>query len=163
MADELHLRERIADSLLETMRLVRAASPDPWLGVELTMPQFKVLSLLGRYGPSSVGRLAQALRVTLPTVTGILDRLVEQGLVERYEDQLDRRLVVSRLTPRGAEQLERLESAGRARLRRIIDRLPAGELAGVLEALERLHRVACEEYRAGRGCAPEHGPEAASD
>ena len=44
-----------------------------------------------------MGQLAASLAVTLSTVTGIVDRLVEHQMVVREEDPHDRRLVVCRL------------------------------------------------------------------
>lgn len=155
MTERARLLERTAERIADALRVVRGLGPDPWLGVDLTMPQFKVLFLLGHLGPSSVGRLASALRVTLPTVTGILDRLVEHGYLERLEAPEDRRLVLSRLTAKGVEQLERLESAGRARWVRVLDRLTSAELEALLAAVERLNQAAEQEYRAERSCQPQ--------
>src|SRR5215212_2293842 len=90
-------------------RLFRSMRPArEWLEVDLTMPQLKVLFLLYAEDGASMGRLASALGVTLSTVTGIVDRLVEHAMVQRQEDPQDRRLVVCRLTPRAVTTVERL-------------------------------------------------------
>jgi DNA-binding MarR family transcriptional regulator len=120
-------------------RLIHNLGPnDPWLAVELTMPQLKVLFRLNTQGPSKVGALARALRVTLPTMTGILDRLVEQGLIRRDEDPADRRLVISRLTPDGQELVNQLQAAGRSRLARVYETLSPDVLATHVSALEQV-------------------------
>ena len=132
------LIQRGVDLQMQCYRLLRNLGPDdPWLAVELTMPQLKVLFRLNAQGPSKVGALARALRVTLPTMTGILDRLVEQGLIRRDEDPADRRVVISRLTESGEELVDRLQASSRTRLARVYETLP-------VEALER-HVAALEE------------------
>jgi DNA-binding MarR family transcriptional regulator len=120
-------------------RLLRALGPeDPWLAVDLTMPQLKVIFRLSAQGPSRVGALARALRVTLPTMTGILDRLVEHGLIQRQEDAADRRLVISCLTPAGQELVDQLQEAGRTRLTRVFEALPADALRQHVETLQQM-------------------------
>ncbi len=130
---------------------IQAGSADEWLRVELTMRQLKVLLLLAtsETGSARMGQLASALRVTLPTVTGIVDRLVEQRLVRREEDPSDRRLVVARLTAEGRELFERLQSHGRSQLTATLDRLSVDELRVVARALDLLLTAALEKCPAG--------------
>src|SRR6476661_7536619 len=57
-----------------------------WIDLELTMPQFKLLLLIAAGDGPRVSDLAQALRVTPPTITTVLDRLVDHGFVRREDD-----------------------------------------------------------------------------
>ena len=127
---------------MQCYRMLRNLGPDdPWLSVELTMPQLKVLFRLNAQGPSKVGSLARALRVTLPTMTGILDRLVEHGLIRRDEDPGDRRVVISRLTDSGQELVDHLQAASRTRLTRIYEALSQDTLERHVAALEEIVRT----------------------
>jgi len=138
MSNQPERIQRGVELQMRCYRLLRNLGPDdPWLAVELTMPQLKVLFRLAAQGPARVGALARALRVTLPTMTGILDRLVEQGLIGREEDIADRRLVISRLTPQGQDLVDQLQAASRTRLTRVYETLSP-------EALER-HIAALDE------------------
>jgi DNA-binding MarR family transcriptional regulator len=69
------------------------------LGV--TGPQRLALRVVGLYPGLSAGDVARILHVHPSTLTGILDRLVAQGLVRRAVDPVDRRRAVLHLTPRG--------------------------------------------------------------
>src|SRR5438105_2137807 len=63
--------------------------------VQLDMPigQMKTLFILWTAGkPQTMGQLAHALDVSLGTVTGLIDGLVQRGLARREEDPADRRL-----------------------------------------------------------------------
>jgi DNA-binding MarR family transcriptional regulator len=113
-----------------------------WLEVELTMPQLKVLFLLYWEGAASMGRLASSLGVTLSTATGIIDRLVEHGVVQREENPHDRRIVVCRLTTQGMETMERLHQAGRSRLASLLDGLSIRDLRTVAAGLDVLSAAA---------------------
>ena len=109
-----------------------------WLEIDLTTSQLKVLFLLYSADSASMGQLAASLAVTLSTVTGIIDRLVEHQMVVREEDPNDRRLVVCRLTRAGAALAERLNHAGNSRLGEVLARLSLAELRCVVDGLQLL-------------------------
>ena len=67
----------------------------------ITPAQFGVLSLLDLDGDQTIGSIAQSLRVDLPTITGIVNRLEQIGLVARAHGRVDRRLVSVALTEEG--------------------------------------------------------------
>src|SRR5439155_25445980 len=75
-------------------------------------------------------------------LTGIVDRLVDQGLVIREEDPHDRRVVVGRLTPAGVELGDRLAVAARDRMSRVLGQLSLDELRQVAAAMELMRRAA---------------------
>jgi DNA-binding MarR family transcriptional regulator len=109
-----------------------------WKDLELTVTQLLVLfSLRGAPGMPA-GALAEDLRVTPPTVTGLVDRLVRMGLVRREEDSKDRRLVRNVLTERGEEALGEVEREGRAFLTQLFEHLSAGQLSRLVDCLEAL-------------------------
>lgn len=118
-----------------------ARIPD-WAGIELTMPQLKVLFLAGGPRPLPTSQVARSLGMTSSTVTGVVDRLVAQGLIQRLEDPTDRRIVLLQATPEGAALLDRLLRAGLAHFRDILDRLSLEELRVVARALDLLHEAA---------------------
>ncbi len=135
-ADRDPLVERVLSLRSDLYRSLRPARE--WLEIDLTTSQLKVLFLLYSADSASMGQLAASLGVTLSTVTGIVDRLVEHGMVLREEDPHDRRLVVCRLTPDGAAVAARLIDAGNSRLREVLDRLSLAELRCVAEGLQLL-------------------------
>ena len=66
----------------------------------LTLPQFLVLAAVRQHASGCpMGTLAEEMFQSYPTMTGIVDRLKQAGLVSRGEDPADRRRVVVSLTP----------------------------------------------------------------
>ena len=59
-----------------------------------------------------LGELADLLEVTPRNVTGLVDHLERDGLVERIDDPADRRLTYARLTVAGAKRLEGMREQG---------------------------------------------------
>ncbi|WP_171683906.1 MarR family winged helix-turn-helix transcriptional regulator [Paenibacillus planticolens] len=60
---------------------------------ELTGPQLFILRELFQKQPRKLGDLAQSVNLSNSTVSGIVDRLERDGMVERKRDEQDRRVV----------------------------------------------------------------------
>ncbi len=67
----------------------------------------------------TIGELAERLQIRPHSAVGLVDRLENQGLVERHPGQDDRRQVYIQLTDEGKDVLDRLVVAHQAELRRI--------------------------------------------
>ncbi|MFG6560418.1 MULTISPECIES: MarR family winged helix-turn-helix transcriptional regulator [unclassified Sulfitobacter] len=77
-----------------------------------TLPRFDVMSALSRHPEGlKMSQLSGVLRVSNGNVTGIADRLSDEGLVERIPVPGDRRAMMLRLTPEGAAQFARQAQA----------------------------------------------------
>ncbi len=68
---------------------------------DLTEAEWDAVRLLGRQGECMMRELAEACGVALSTMTGVIDRLVHKGLVQRRHSAEDRRVVLISLTGRG--------------------------------------------------------------
>lgn len=106
--------------------------------IGVTGPQRLVLRVVGLFPGMSAGDLASVLHVHPSTLTGVLQRLVDQRLLARADDPRDRRRAVLRLTSRGskvngvrrgtveaavAETLRGVSVRDRAATRRVLERL----------------------------------------
>ena len=69
----------------------------------LTTSQFFVLGALWSKDGVSIGELGEQVSLDTSTLTGILDRLERNGLVERHQNPADRRSVLVTLTDRARE------------------------------------------------------------
>lgn len=139
MDDQRRLVERILERAGSLFRLLHASQAQDWLTVDLTMPQLKALMCVAHAsGGATSGQIAHGLGVGLSTVTGIVDRLSEHGLVARGEDPEDRRVTRVVPTPRGRELVDRLLQYRNERLTAILRRLEPDQLAVVEQALSYL-------------------------
>ena len=81
---------------------------------ETTLPRFDVLAQLQRAGkPLSMGELSRRLMVTNGNITGLVDRLKSERLVDRRRSDGDRRVQIVSLTPTGAKSFERMAEDNR--------------------------------------------------
>jgi len=102
------------------------------IGLHLTVPceaagvsgaEGHLLSYLRSYGPCSIATLLKVFGHKPSTATSMIQRLVDRGLVARSASEEDRRVVMVRLTRKGAAAADRLrrvlvdlEASIRARL-----------------------------------------------
>ena len=75
---------------------------------DLTPVQYAALNAIGTWPDSDQVGLGRAIACDKATMGAVLDRLQAKGLAERVADATDRRSWRLRLTPAGAELLERL-------------------------------------------------------
>lgn len=102
----------------------------------LTLPQLLLLQTLQSGQPMTTGALAKHMDLAQATVTSILDRLENRGLVTRTRNPIDKRKVWIELTPAG---LERLNTAPDTLQHRFVSRfndLKEWEQSMLLSALE---------------------------
>ncbi len=130
-------------------RFVRRQSFQAWMKLDLTVPQIKTLFFVSNEGGTHPRRLAEALRVTPSNVTGIVDRLVEQGLLSREENPEDRRVQTLRTTKKGESALDDLRERRIGALSEILNDLSVDELESLVRGLSALVRSvrAREEVR----------------
>jgi DNA-binding MarR family transcriptional regulator len=103
--------------------------------VELSLPQYRVLGLLST-GDERATQLAARVAVTKPTLTAIVDSLVERGYVRRETTDGDRRAVRLSITPEGRDAVQRTGAQLREVLDDVVGRCERPD--EVLAALEQL-------------------------
>ena len=135
-------RDELIESVLhlsdQAFRDLFPIVPKEWLRLDLTMPQLKVVLLLFTGGPARMSVIASDLGVTLATATGVVDRLVQRGLVAREGNPEDRRVVLCRLSKQGQNLIGGLWQVSREQLRGLMRVLAPQQLELIAEALKAL-------------------------
>ena len=144
-------RERILHNLEDLAESLQSSSVpaflDPLLATDLTVRQLKVLTVLVASEEGSTGRgLSDSFGVSMASMSGLIDRLVAQGVAARSEDPMDARVRRVRATPLGRTLVRRLVS-GRPELN--VDILSRLQLAD-LQALEQGMRAVNAEMTRDR-------------
>lgn len=109
----------------------------------LTSPQFDVIATLGNTPGMTATELVEKTLITKGTLTGIVDRLVGRGWVERIAHESDGRSQIVRLTPAGEVLFATVFPVHIAHLTACFEGVPAaGHLRWqkVLRALEQVFR-----------------------
>lgn len=109
----------------------------------LTPPQFYILKILDHYGASRATQLAEKMYVKPSAITVMTDRLIDHGLVERYHDDNDRRVVVIELTKKGKTTVEEAMAARNEHIAKYFSHLELQEREDLLRLFEKLETIIC--------------------
>jgi DNA-binding MarR family transcriptional regulator len=113
---------------------------------DMTLPRFELLGALDRVADGlTMGELSQWLMVSKGNVTGVAERLSEDGLVKRQPTPTDRRSFVVTLTVKGRKLFREMEEEYEGLLDKLFEDVSvddsdlfAGILARIKEAVEEL-------------------------
>ena len=125
-------RGRLLDEIgaLE-FRLLASSLPEQTsslLDYDLTLQQVRVFAFILARGQASIGTVGDALGIRPNVATGITQRLVDRGLIERREDPEDRRVRLLTVTDRGLALIDELSEIVLAKGRELLDRLSDEQL-----------------------------------
>jgi DNA-binding MarR family transcriptional regulator len=118
------------------------------LGV--TGPQRLVVRLVGRFPGIAAGRLAALLHLHPSTLTGILVRLDQQGLIARRRDPRDRRRSLLALTARGRRVDVESRGTVEAAVHSVLAKTPRGRVQGAAGLLRELAAALQAQSRESR-------------
>ncbi len=136
LLERVFIEYRYAAVLADPARLAA------WEDLGLTMSQLRVLIILNGDPGMTAGNLAERLSVRPSTVTGIVDRLVKQDLVERRADPDDRRVVRNFLSTTGEPVINEFSAASREFIESFLEPLSDSELSEALIGLGRINASA---------------------
>jgi DNA-binding MarR family transcriptional regulator len=130
----------VLDVIPQVMRLIRAELREH-REAELSVTQFRSLAFLDRHSGASLSELAEHIGLALPSMSKLVDGLVERGLVTRQEDAADRRRVVLCLTLAGDESVRSAREATQDYLSSRLASLAPEQCATIMRAMEALRAV----------------------
>jgi DNA-binding MarR family transcriptional regulator len=142
--DRAKLIEEIIQLLKRIGQIAHAGerqAPEAWMELNLTIGQLKSLFFIDFEGSTNFKKLATALGVTPPNVTGVVDHLVAQELVSREENPEDRRMTLLKTTDKGKALLVGLRESRASRMSGILAQLTLEELSALAKGLSAVARA----------------------
>ncbi len=131
--------------VIEFMRLLwavdhglEASSKQMDAAFGVTGPQRLVIRVVGRHPGIAAGRIAEILHVHPSTLTGVLARLVERGMLTRRVDPADGRRALFGLTAAGRKLDELRRGTVEAKVRSALSKVSPRELAAARRVLSAL-------------------------
>jgi DNA-binding MarR family transcriptional regulator len=136
--------DQCAREVLETvplvMRTVRAEMRCH-RAADLSVPQFRTLTFLNRQAGASLSEVAEHIGLTLPSMSALVNGLVERKLILRNTHSVDRRRVTLTLTEHGRSVLEAAHGATQAALAEKLAALSTKDRTIVVQAMQALRPI----------------------
>ncbi len=115
---------------------------------DLSIPQFRTLAFIDRNADASLSDVAEHIGLTLPSLSKIVDGLVNRKFVTRQTARDDRRRMTLALTARGLNALETSRAATRACLAEELAALSDRQRETVVQAMEILRPMFAAQGKA---------------
>lgn len=147
MADESEKQARGFEKIVNAAMSIAETwneKTNNWLREKhITFVQFKALLLLSEQEKQTLSQLSDGLSRTRCTITGLVDRLEDKGLVRRKRSRKDRRLVYVSLTDKGRELAAELKEKVAPEISKlgemIMGKLTDSEAVALYSALNKLN------------------------
>lgn len=133
-------RLRLWLQMLKTTRFIENELREELrLGFQSTLPRFDVMAMLDRTRDGlRMSQLSKQLMVSNGNVTGIIDRLVQEGFVMRVQVKGDKRATLVRLTPKGIQKFAEMAKEHEGWINEHLKEIDAGEIAHFIEVLSKV-------------------------
>jgi DNA-binding MarR family transcriptional regulator len=136
--DRLEVANRLHSAAIHLLRRARRVDAES----RLPAPQLSALSVIVYGGPITLGALAAAEQVRPPTMTRLVSSMEQGGLIDRENDDADRRVVRIKATSKGRRILEEGRDRRIAVIAESLAALSASEVAHIATALDAIEKVA---------------------
>jgi DNA-binding MarR family transcriptional regulator len=136
--------EWLSPILVRGLRLLTSVEA---LGQEFSFSQAMILQALMLQKESRMNDLARFLGLSKANASGLVDRLVKKGLIEREHGVEDRRVVLVRLTAKGHTVARGLAKVQRQGLVQMMRRIPEPDLKVFIETLEQMAMGLVEQQK----------------
>lgn len=109
----------------------------------LPMTHMHLMMLLRREGSATVSDIARRFQIAKPNITPLIDRLAQEGLVERVRGDKDKRVIYIRLRSEGEKRLDEICGIASENLMSLSDRLSGEDYAELRQACAKLTDIVC--------------------
>lgn len=111
------------DMAIDTFRKI--LYPEEWIKLDLQLSKSELFTLLqvDRNGEIIMSQIADFINIPMSTATGLIERLVKKGYIERVRNETDRRIVAIRLTDEGKKLADEVKQSISAFIGKIFEAL----------------------------------------
>ncbi|MEI7998160.1 MAG: MarR family transcriptional regulator [Candidatus Omnitrophota bacterium] len=138
----LSKRQKTASTIASLIpHIIQGAHLGVFTSRSMTQTQFLILLSLHTKGSCTMGAIASHMKVQMPTVTGLVDRLVQAKYLKRLHLPEDRRQIMIELTPKAHAFLKQFQMIISKRWEEVLNILDEQELEQMEKIVTKLNRV----------------------
>jgi DNA-binding MarR family transcriptional regulator len=112
---------------------------------KITLPQVLIMEFLDKEQEVKMKDIASFMGVSTAAITGIVGRLVKYGYAVRVFDPDDRRIIRIKLTPKGAELINRINTQRQQMIMRIFGRISEEDRQDYLRILQQIRDILLDD------------------
>jgi DNA-binding MarR family transcriptional regulator len=109
--------------------------------LELSRVHMDIMFILNEFKQLTMSDIAKRLFISKPYNTLLVDRLIDLGMVGRFPDDEDRRIINIRLTEKGIRYLKEYKESNKKNIKTKLSILNADELEQLLSSLQNIKEI----------------------
>ncbi len=148
--------QEIHSLIYQLLRSLESSDRDTCACYGVTPLQGIVVLEVAQKQPLNMQQLAKRMQLAVSTMSRVVDKLVEGGLICRKEYKNDRRIVLCALTENGQQVAQQLEACYKDFFKKIVDKISPDDLGGFLNGL-RVTVQQLQGYIDACGCGDKKG------
>lgn len=145
--EDLNESAKVAKLFREVMHLFKQSMSKVFEDLGITAPQSMVMGILSKEKTLKITELSTKLSLSNSTVSGIVDRLEKQGMVERKRSEQDRRVVYVSVASNFAEINQNFHKRLEDMIENKMNKGTHEELAKIYEGLDSLKKLLGENEK----------------
>ncbi|MEA3560196.1 MAG: MarR family transcriptional regulator [Candidatus Omnitrophota bacterium] len=131
--------KEMAKLMPKLMRQFLKKGPSALARGNISMPHVFILGMLNERGSCNMSEIAGELSITTSAVTGLVDRMLNLGLLERIRGEKDRRIVRVKATKKGNDTINRIISQRREMMMKVFSQIDKQDREKYLEILRKIY------------------------
>lgn len=139
--EEISSSIKVLKVLKHIMNMMKQNMRHHFKKMDITGPQGMLIGILSHYGEMKISDLSEKLGLSNSTVSGIIDRLEKQGLVERIRSTEDRRVVYVSVTSEYKKIAQEHFNEIEKKFEAMLSKATSEELNTIFEGLNTLKEV----------------------
>lgn len=150
--EDINKSIKVIKLLKQVMDEIRQNIEHQFREMHLTGPQGMIMGILSNFGEMKISDLSEKIGLSNSTVSGIIDRLEKQHLVERIRSREDRRVVYVRVSAKCKKNAQERFHEIDNKFTAIINKATPEELDVIIEGLDKLKAVLERQKGESNGC-----------
>ena len=139
--DIAQFSEKLNELFPELAKGFAGRQSDEIMKGKISLPQFLIMGYLYRSGEAAMSSISRYMATTLSASTGMVDRMIKGGLVERRREESDRRVVKIKLTEKGRRTIVKIFHQRLTMIKEVFGRLSAEERKAYLDILYKVRDI----------------------
>ena len=134
--------DQIADNLMLSFQFFRRMSKgDVHPGIRRFEPSRLVLATVLKKGPLPTSEIGKRMDISKPYMTALIDKLIEERLVERIPDKNDRRVVNVAATKAGRDFFKEFRNRARESIKKNLSTLSSEDISSFHDSIENIRII----------------------
>lgn len=135
--------EDIANDILDSFPILfrRVSRGEARPGCKKFDPSRFVLRAVWKHGPVRMSEIGKHMGISKPYMTLLVNKLINEGLVERVPDPNDRRVVNVTITDAGRDAIREFMRSARETVIRNLSSLDSGDISSLHESMKRIRSI----------------------